>query len=530
MVAEITRRDGEEVTVSVTIRLDGSMLEAEEAIQGALNEAGMLLEQENLVRFDTDGSLIQVGSVRLTSKGQSPQVYETPYGPVQVERHVYQTAQGGKTYCPLENSARLILNATPRWAKIVSYKYASFGADSVVDDLRECNGRTLSNRYCKMLGDAVGTFAMAKEESWNYELPKFDRPVASASVGVDGTCMLLVDDGWRVAMTGTIALYDAQGERLHTIYLGAAPEYGKEEFHARFVRELDRVKSEFPEIAYLGLSDGATDNWSFLSPLTDHQLVDFYHASEYVGKAAMAMFGLKQMKEREAWLADRLHRLKHNQGAATRLWKEMDEYAASHTIRSQSLREGSRIGGHLFPQPEASHELRLPYGSTSTDRKWRNGSRLQGADQAAILPVRFPMERGRCHGSPLHSRPQTNPRSLARLLETYLSIWLHGPTGITSYHTSTRRRPMPVLWPYSWRRRTDGCVQVVFWGGLSATEERHSGVLEPGQSGIWGRCIAERGEGNRQERDACRVLAFVHAFTAVACPRCGHPDHMDRAA
>ena len=217
MVAEITRRDGEVVTISVTVRLGSPMLEAEEAIQEALNEAGMLLEQENLVRFDTDGSPIQVGPVRLTSKGQSPQVYETPYGPVQVERHVYQTAQGGKTYCPLENAARLILNATPRWAKVVSYKYASMGADSVVDDLRECNGRTVSNRYCKMLGDAVGTFAMAKEESWNYALPEFDRPVASASVGIDGTCMLLVEEGWRVAMTGTIALYDSQGERLHDL-------------------------------------------------------------------------------------------------------------------------------------------------------------------------------------------------------------------------------------------------------------------------------------------------------------------------
>jgi outer membrane protein assembly factor BamB len=141
MVAAITKRDGDSVTVSVTVRLDGPMLESEEAIQGALNEAGMLLEQENLVRFDTDGSPIQVGPVRLTSKGQSPQIYETPYGPVGVERHVYQTAQGGKTYCPLESDARLILNATPRWAKVVSYKYAGLGADSVVDDLRECEQR-----------------------------------------------------------------------------------------------------------------------------------------------------------------------------------------------------------------------------------------------------------------------------------------------------------------------------------------------------------------------------------------------------
>ena len=316
MVAEITRREGEEVTVSVTIRLDGAMLEAEEAIQEALNEAGMLLEQENLVRFDTDGSPIQVGPVRLTSKGQSPQVYETPYGPVQVERHVYQTAQGGKTYCPLENSARLILNATPRWAKIVSYKYASFGADSVVDDLRECNGRTLSNRYCKMLGDAVGTFAMAKEESWNYELPKFDRPVVSASVGVDGTCMLLVDDGWRVAM---------------------------------------------------------------------------------------AMYGPRQVKEREAWLADRLHRLKHNRGAATRLWKELEEYATSYTIRSPSLREGLASAVTYFRNQKhrmnyGYHTARCqPIGSGVTEaackvlikeRFCRSGSRWKEEGATAVLSIR----------------------------------------------------------------------------------------------------------------------------------------------
>jgi hypothetical protein len=121
MNPEITKRDDDSVTICVTISLSGPMLEAEEAIQDALNEVGMLAEKENLARFDTDGSPILVGPVQLTSKGRSPQVYETPYGPVRVERHLYQTSGGGKTYCPLENDARLILNVTPRWAKIVSY-------------------------------------------------------------------------------------------------------------------------------------------------------------------------------------------------------------------------------------------------------------------------------------------------------------------------------------------------------------------------------------------------------------------------
>ncbi len=189
-----------------------------------------------------------------------------------------------------------------------------------------------------MLADAVGTFATAKEGSWNYALPKFEQAVASVAVGVDETCMLLVEDGWRVAMTGTIALYDAEGERLHTIYVGATPEYGKEAFHTRFLRELDRVKVKYPDVPYIGLGDAASDNRSFLSPLTDRQVVDFYHASEYIGKVAAAMFsGKTRAKERTAWLEDRLHRLKHRQATASRLLKEIEEFVASHKVPGQQL-------------------------------------------------------------------------------------------------------------------------------------------------------------------------------------------------
>ena len=62
---------------------------------------------------------------------------------------------------------------------------------------------------------------------------------------------------------------------MHTIYAGAAPEYGKETFHGRFDRELERVKKAFPEATYIGLADGAPDNWSWLEPRTQRHLIDF---------------------------------------------------------------------------------------------------------------------------------------------------------------------------------------------------------------------------------------------------------------
>jgi hypothetical protein len=62
----------------------------------ACNEVGQLATLHAIKRFDTDGSPIQVGGVKFTSKGTTPKFYETPYGAVEIHRHVYQTSKGGK--------------------------------------------------------------------------------------------------------------------------------------------------------------------------------------------------------------------------------------------------------------------------------------------------------------------------------------------------------------------------------------------------------------------------------------------------
>jgi len=385
MTAQVTRHINDSITIEVTLPLTGSMLQAEEAIQDALNEVGLLATEEKLKRFDTDGSPIQIGSVRMTSKGQFAQDYETPYGSVAVPRHVYQTSEGGKTFCPLEENARMILNATPKFAKLVSYKYAEAGADAVVDDLRECHHRKISNRYVKSLGDTVGAYAVAKEETWNYALPKFARPCASIAIGVDGTCMLLHEDGWREAMAGTIAFYDAQGERLHTIYAGATPEYGKEKFHAKFHREVDRVKEAYPNVPYIGLGDGAADNWSYLKPLTDHQTLDFYHASEYVGKAAVVMFkGAKKEVEREAWLEDQLHRLKHKQGAASRLLSVLEEFVSTRLVKNAEDRK--KILSSITYLENQKGRMKYSY---SVERNWPIGSGVTEAACKTLIKHRL---------------------------------------------------------------------------------------------------------------------------------------------
>ena len=403
MPATLIEQKDNRVTIQFTVELTGQMLTDEQALQQSLNEAGQVAMIPMLKQFDTHGEPIRVGGVKHTVKNYAPQTYETPYGPVPVERHTYQTCQGGRAYVPLENDARMILNSTPRYSQMVSGKYARFGADAICDDLLECNGRTLSRNYAKKLSDFVGSVAQCHETEWEYDLPELDGPVASVGLGLDGTCILMHEDGWREAMCGSITLYDPEGERLHTIYYAATPEYGKERFHEKFSREIERVKERFPEALYVGVADGARDNWVFLDPYTHRRIVDFYHAREYISKAATAIFGRDQ-ESRDAWVTDWSHRLKHTQGTAGRLLKEL-EVRRTHLDsknfieRDEALRQvivyysnnKSRMG---YPN-HLKHKLPLGSGVTEAacktvvkQRMCVSGSRWKDGGASCVLALR----------------------------------------------------------------------------------------------------------------------------------------------
>ncbi len=79
----------------------------------------------------------------------------------------------------------------------------------------------------------------------------------SIAIGMDDTCMLLCSEGYREAMVGTIAFYDKKGDRQHTTYMAATPEYGKETFLGRFEQEIIKVKKCYPDAHYVGVADGA---------------------------------------------------------------------------------------------------------------------------------------------------------------------------------------------------------------------------------------------------------------------------------
>jgi hypothetical protein len=155
------------------------------------------------------------------------------------------------------------------------------------------------------VADAVAA-VLAKEEDWSYTLPKFDKPPSTVTVSPDGTCLLMGEDGWRETMVGTLSFYDREGERQHTIYLAATPEYGKAKFLGHLEEEIGRAKAKCPEAHDVGIADGAQGNWEFLGQHTDVQVTDFWHAAEYLGQAAVVLYR-GQPQTRKAWLDEACH-------------------------------------------------------------------------------------------------------------------------------------------------------------------------------------------------------------------------------
>lgn len=152
--------------------------------------------------------------------------------------------------------------------------------------------------------------------------------------------------------------------------MAASPEYGLWTFLERMQREIEQVKRLYPTAHYQGLADGAPENWTFLEPRTDTQVLDFYHATQYLDQVAKAVHP-RSMDAQKIWMKEHCHTLKHEIGAARSLLSEME--AIQSTRLSTTLIKGLqdaityfRNHHHQMHYAEAlSHHL--PIGSGVTE-------------------------------------------------------------------------------------------------------------------------------------------------------------------
>jgi hypothetical protein len=245
-----------------------------------------------------------------------------------VSRHVYQSSQGGKTTVPLEDRARVLGKATPRFNKMLSWKYAQLSGKRVQEDLSQNHGVKVSKKLIQGLMERLGSEMIDKELKWHYEIPPQETEVSSIGISRDGTTVPIKGEGYKEAMTGTISLYDRKGNRLHTIYTGCSPEHGRSSFESVFSMEIEGVQRKYPQAKYVGVADGEKGNWRFLSDYTHTQIIDFYHATTYLGEYAKVVY--KDPAERKKWIEEKCSDLKNKAGGAIEILAEMKQNGSTH--------------------------------------------------------------------------------------------------------------------------------------------------------------------------------------------------------
>lgn len=351
----------------------------EEGLADALNKAGLAATSEAIRSMDTRGEALQAAGRKWTSKGQLSFVAETPYGAVPFKRHVYQSSAGGETRAPANERAALVGSATPRFAAMISSKLAEMTARSAVRDLAFNHRRTLSNTAAQDLALLVSAQAQSRDTALEWQPAAPPEQVALIVVGVDGAMIHTRTDGWRQAMAGTMSLYDKEGERLDTLYIGCGPgttpAQGKDVFFKQMDHHLERLKARHPKALTLGLSDAASDLLGWLQERTSEQLIDFHHAAEYLSGAAEAF------EDPPNWAGAMRTLLRDEPGAAKALLGDMKNQLdhPSPASLTASQREGLQKAVTYF----TNHHHRMDYAG------WRHLRRPigSGVTEAACKTV-----------------------------------------------------------------------------------------------------------------------------------------------
>jgi hypothetical protein len=302
MQACVVNSDGHRIVIQIEVDTAAcrDLVDCEEAIQKILNDAGILATAAVLKHFDTDGQPIERDGRRFTSKGQIPKEYQTPFGPAEVARHVYQHSGGGATYCPLDELAGIVLSATPKFARMIASKYAEFGSARVQEDMAENHGRRFSRGYVSKLAEAVAVIAESEGKQAIYRLPEFDAPIETIVVAVDEIDITSFRPGPAKVAIASVGFYDGHGQRQHIVYLSELYQSERDgypfmsdpgHFISRLERELQRSRERLAAHgAVVGISAGQPWCTEFLQGQAAVQFIDPVKPRDMLAEAAAVYF------------------------------------------------------------------------------------------------------------------------------------------------------------------------------------------------------------------------------------------------
>jgi hypothetical protein len=423
----------------------GCFLDWEDALAGKISELTRRTTAEALCSLDTDGLPVLLNGIKWTSKGKEKRMVETLGGSHEIFRHVYQTSLGGATRVPVDERAGLISGSTPHFAKIVAAKSAEMSAALVTRDMLISHKRTMAPSFVQDLACAVSQRALGSDPdmAWEPLIKKSERQqnekekVSHIVLGMDSASVCTTrphptapkkrELQWRMAHCMTIAFYNNEGKRLETLFVGSGPgeqaPEGKAVFFAQAERWVKRVKDAFPGVLTLGLSDAASDLEAWIGERVDHQGIDFYHAGEYLTKAAPGLLNASWAEESHGHahiLAGALRvQLRDELDGAQAVLGLMVDHIESHGDRlTQAHQEGLKEAITYF----TNHQHLMNYAGWS-EKKWPIGSGVTEAACKVIIKQRLSKSGMRWSVGTTHSI--LTLRALYRSPSRWEAFWAH---------------------------------------------------------------------------------------------------------
>ncbi len=138
-------------------------------------------------------------------------------------------------------------------------------------------------------------------------------------MSMDSTSVLIRKEGWRQATAATVSTYDAEGNRLDTVYIGRMPEKGKIQVKRLLEKEVEAITKKHQFKYTVCIADGARDLWLFFRkkyPNAIH-VVDFFHVCEHLSKLSELLF--RDSSNAKAWYKKHRTILKEDPNGASKV-------------------------------------------------------------------------------------------------------------------------------------------------------------------------------------------------------------------
>ena len=299
---------------------------------------------------------------RYRLRQRSPNTLATLFGPVTLQRYLYEDLEpGNPCLFPLEKRLGVVAGAaTPALAERAAWWLAQRPQKAPLAVLARDHGVKWS---AQTLRGVTAAFAAGLEEhrreaqvgqvlAWLKTATHGrgrHRPVLA--VGRDGIPLPIRSAAYKAGATATLTVFDRRGRRLGTVYLGQMPQAGQTTLSHQLTELIEGVLRRWggplPRLGYV--TDGGHHPVAYYretlsrmchprtgEPLRWQRVVDFYHASVYVGQMAEALFG--DTKEGRRWARRMRRRLKEKNGLK-RVLQAATDYAGTRKVRGSRRRE-----------------------------------------------------------------------------------------------------------------------------------------------------------------------------------------------